>query len=150
MNADTAVFLPDALIINVPEVDEQHAGLFARLAHLKHRCIETNCLPGEDAIGLLESLRIHCATEERLANQANVDFTAHAKKHQQMLKGIEKTLHDVRNGKTDIFSLIRYIEYWFERHINEEDKELGRHLQKALGSVAGGQLTAADASGRPG
>ncbi|MDP3539751.1 MAG: hemerythrin family protein [Azonexus sp.] len=149
MNADTAVFLPDALMINVPEVDEQHAALFARLARLKHRCIETNCLPDDDATTLLESLRIHCATEERLANQAGVSFTTHAKKHQQMLKGIEKTLHDVRNEKTDIFSLIRYIEYWFERHIIEEDKDLGRNLQKAPVFLSGDPLTAANASGLP-
>lgn len=149
MNADTAVFLPVALIINVPEVDEQHAGLFARLARLKHRCIETNCLPSDDAISLLESLRIHCATEERLANLASLDFTTHAKKHQLMLKGIEKTLHDVRNEKTDIFSLIKYIEYWFERHIIEEDKELGRNLQKASVLRPEAPLTLADVSRQP-
>lgn len=131
MNADTAIYLPEALVINVPEIDEQHAGLFAGLAHLKDRCVESNCLPPDDAVKLLESLRIHCATEEALAEQARLEFAAHAAKHQQMLKGIAKTIDEVLEGRMDAFSLIRYLEYWFERHIREEDLGLGLSLQKA-------------------
>lgn len=131
MNADTAVYLPDALVINVPEIDEQHAALFAALAHLKDRCVDSNCLPPDDAVSLLESLRVHCATEEELAALAGLEFAAHAAKHQQMLKGIAKTIDEVLDGRMDAFSLIRYLEYWFERHIREEDTGLGRGLQNA-------------------
>lgn len=136
MNADHAVFLPDALVINVPEVDEQHAGLFASLARLKDRCIESNCLPAEDAAKLLEVLRVHCATEEALAREAGLEFSVHTAKHQQMLKGIAKTIEEVHEGHTDAFSLIRYLEYWFERHIREEDIGFGLRLQDSGAPMA--------------
>lgn len=139
MKADHAIFLPDALLINVPEIDEQHAGLFASLAQLKDRCIESNCLPAEDAAKLLEILRAHCATEEALAREAGLEFSSHTAKHQQMLKGIAKTLDEVSEGHTDAFSLIRYLEYWFERHIREEDIGFGRRLQDSGAPMAARQ-----------
>ena len=134
MNSETAVFLPDLLVVDVVEIDEQHAELFARLAQLKDACIEFNCLPAAEADALLQSLSIHCDTEEKLAVMAGLDFTNHAIKHQKMLKGIAHTLDEVRAGRTDVFSLIRFIEYWFERHILEEDKALGKHLHEASSS----------------
>jgi hemerythrin-like metal-binding protein len=137
MNANIATFLPEALLIDVPEVDEQHANLFASLAHLKDRCIELNCLPPDDAAQLLEALTVHCATEESLAKHAGLDFAVHAKKHSEMLKGIGKTVNEVQQGRMDVFSLIRYIEYWFERHITEEDKPLGLSLKNVSRSGAG-------------
>ncbi|UCV01827.1 bacteriohemerythrin [Dechloromonas denitrificans] len=132
MNDQIAVFLPDSLVVNVPEIDEQHAELFARLASLKSLCIEANCLPSDQAEALLEALRIHCSTEEAFAERAGLDFTVHANKHRTMLKGIEKTLAQVRQERMDIYSLIRYIEYWFERHIREEDIDLGAELQQRI------------------
>jgi len=136
MNADHAVFLPNALVINVPVVDEQHAGLFASLARLKDRCVESNCLPTEDAARLLEILSVHFATEEALAREAGLEFSVHAAKHQQMLKGIAKTIEEVHEGHTDAFSLIRYLEYWFERHIREEDIDFGLRLQDSGAPLA--------------
>lgn len=129
MNAENANFLPVELMIEVPEVDDQHAELFARLAHLKDLCIEQNCLPVKEADELFEALCVHCDTEERLANEAGIDFSMHAFKHQKMLRGIYRTLQEVRDGRMDVFSLIRFIEYWFERHIIEDDKPLGMQLQ---------------------
>lgn len=137
MNDQIAVFLPDSLVLNVPELDDQHAALFARLSKLKSLCIEANCLPTDQAEALLESLRVHCATEEALALEAGLDFSVHAGKHQAMLKGIAKTLELVRLGQMDVYSLIRYIEYWFERHIREEDMALGLELQRMVFPVFG-------------
>lgn len=131
MNTETAFFLPDLLVVDVEEIDEQHAELFAHLAQLKDLCIESNCLPAAEADALLQSLSIHCDTEEKLAVAAGLDFTNHSIKHQKMLKGISHTLDEVRAGRTDVFSLIRFIEYWFERHIIDEDKALGVHLNES-------------------
>jgi len=130
MNTETAFFLPDLLVVDVVEIDEQHAELFAHLAQLKDLCIECNSLPVVEADALLQSLSIHCDTEEKLAVTAGLDLTNHAIKHQKMLKGIAHTLDEVRAGRTDVFSLIRFIEYWFERHILDEDKALGLHLNQ--------------------
>lgn len=136
MDAEVANYLPDALMVNVPAIDQQHAELFARLAHLKTVCIEANCLPSTEADALIEALNVHYATEESFAKQASLDFSIHAEKHSRMLNGIVKTLNQARDGHMDIFSLIRYVEYWFERHITEEDKHLGQQLQAHLGGRA--------------
>ena len=129
MDADTAFFLPDNLVTHVPAIDEQHADLFAQLAHLKQICLESNTLPSAEANTLLRSLGVHWDTEAQLAQQAGLDFTGHALKHDKVLKGIAKAFDEVQEGRTDVFGLIRFIEYWFERHILEEDRELAVQLQ---------------------
>lgn len=129
MNAENAIYLPIELLIDVPEIDDQHAELFARLEQLKVHCIDMNCMPLDEADALFTALSIHCETEEHFAKKAEIDFSTHAFKHQKMLRGIYRTLQEVRDGRMDVFSLIRFIEYWFERHIIDEDKPLGVLLQ---------------------
>ena len=123
-------FLPDSLRVNVEEIDQQHEALFSCLAELKEICLDTGELPDEQAETLLSTLREHCATEEQLAGEAGLDFSRHAGKHQTMLKAIDKAVHELSIGKRDAFGLLRYIEYWFERHISEEDLILGANLQQ--------------------
>ena len=130
MNAETAAFLPSALIVNIQEIDDQHAELFASLAKLKMLCIERNELPLADSESLLQALRVHCATEEKLATSSGLNFSEHGKKHKKMLAAISKAIVEVQEGRMDVFSVLRYIEYWFERHIREEDLNLGRNLQQ--------------------
>jgi len=130
MDGETAAFLPNNLIVNIEEIDDQHAALFSRLAALKMFCIENNDLPLAESEELLATLRIHCATEERLAEECGLNFAIHGRKHQKMLAAISKALEEVGEGRIDVFSVLRYIEYWFERHISEEDLNLGRDLQQ--------------------
>lgn len=130
MDTATAFFLPSALVINVEEIDDQHAELFSRLYALKELCIESGELPALEAEGLLVFLAEHCATEESLAGKAGLNFAGHIRKHQQLLSAIGKAIAEVHDGKMDVFSVLRYIEYWFERHISEEDRILGSNLQQ--------------------
>ncbi len=130
-NLDTAYFLPDALVLGVPEIDSEHAQIFEHLVALKAQHIETNSFPAASADQLVAALRSHFATEERLARTAGLDFAAHADKHQRMLGLVELNLGKVRDGGTDIFSLYRYLGYWFERHIEEEDKAFRTEEQTA-------------------
>lgn len=130
MNTENAVFLPSSLIVNIQAIDDQHADLFSGLAALKLLCIERNELPAAESDSLLAALRIHCATEEKLASEAGLDFSDHGKKHRKMLAAISKALDDVHAGRMDVFSVLRYVEYWFERHIREEDFKLGHNLQQ--------------------
>jgi len=131
MDKQTAVYLPEALFIDIPMIDDQHAGLFRQLAELKALCVEKNELPGKEAERLYSLLREHCATEEHLAHEAELNFRDHATKHQQMLDSVAKALTEVSEERMDVFSMIRYLEYWFERHIREEDKNLGLNLQQS-------------------
>ena len=130
MNRETETFLPSALIVNIAEMDDQHAELFSRLSKLKNVCIEANTLPAGEAESLLELLRVHCATEEKLAKESGLVIAEHARKHKNMLAAITKAISEVHEGKIDVFSVLRYIEYWFERHITEEDLNLARNLQQ--------------------
>lgn len=131
MNTGFSSHLPRTLIVDVPEIDRQHDELFSELATLKSMCIEQNSLPLERAEALFDLLVEHCATEERLALDAGLDFRGHREKHGRMLKGIRKMLNEVEHEKLDVFTLIRYVDYWFERHISDEDKALGLALQLA-------------------
>ena len=132
MADDTSAFLPEALILHVQEIDGQHEALFAQLVKIKVTCIEQNYLPDAEADELLQALQAHFATEERLALAAGYDFSEHAIKHETMLAAIHKGLAKVREGSKDIFSVLRYVEYWFERHISEEDKALGVRLLSSV------------------
>jgi len=121
-------FLPEALVLDVPELDDQHESLFALVASLKTGCIEVNrFLPGP-ADKLLQELRAHFATEERLAKDASMYFSDHAWKHEEMLSALTRAFGEAREGRREVFSLLRYIDYWFERHISEEDRRLSSCL----------------------
>ena len=50
MNRETETFLPSALIVNITEMDDQHAELFSRLSKLKDICIEADALPAGPAV----------------------------------------------------------------------------------------------------
>lgn len=128
MVSDTAYFLPDSLILAVPEIDDQHRELFAKLAEIKAICIEENCLPEASAEALLDFLQVHFATEERLAKAAGFDFSKHAAKHEIMISAIRQGIAKVKIGKKDVFGLLKFVEYWFERHIAEEDLLLSKVL----------------------
>lgn len=126
MGDETRHFLPSTLRIGIPEIDGQHDALFGRLVAMKERCLKANALAAEDVADLLEALRVHYATEEALAAQHAIDFAEHTRCHRDMLQMVGKALNEATEGKTDAFGTLRYIEYWFERHIVQDDMVLGR------------------------
>lgn len=130
MNDERRHFLPMALRIGVPEIDAQHESLFRRLASLKELCLSGNSLPAAEAEGLLAELRQHFATEEEFAGTVQMDFSRHSMRHQGMLEAVSKALNDAVEGRADIFGVLRYIEYWFERHIAQDDMPLGACLNR--------------------
>lgn len=125
MNKFQSRLLPAELITGLPEIDDQHEALFGRLAFLKDLCLRTRHLPLSEAEALLQELREHYETETRLAEAAGMDFSEHARQHEVMLLAVTKTLKEVVEGRANVFWLIRYLDYWFERHIAEEDVLLG-------------------------
>lgn len=152
MGKGLSMFLPRELLVDVPAIDRQHDELFTRFEALKAICIEQNALPIAEAEALIDALEVHFATEEKFALDAGVDFGRHGEKHRRMLASVRKMLANVIAGELDAFSLIRYLDYWFERHIREEDKALGRSLQRmallTLGGQPAGELGESGASER--
>ena len=128
MNEDTLRFLPVSLHIGIEEIDLQHAELFGHLVRLKRLCLNINRLPANEADALLARLRRHFATEAHYAAEAGVDFAAHTVRHQTMLEQVSKALKGASAANADVFGVLRYVEYWFERHIAHEDQELADRL----------------------
>jgi hemerythrin-like metal-binding protein len=128
MGLEYSFFLPDGLLLGVPEIDEQHRALFAQLDEIKAACVEKNHLPTALSEQLLLALREHFRTEECLAQSAGCDFAEHLQSHEEILIAIEKGLADAGSGTKDVFGVLRFLEYWFERHITEKDIALGRNL----------------------
>lgn len=140
MDRTKAAFLPLGLAVDVTVIDEQHAELFALLADLKRVCLERNEVPAAELDALINFLHDHFETEERLAREAAMNFSSHARKHQTVLKGIQRIADHVRNGEADVYSLIKYIEYWFEKHIVDEDKALAYNIQQSSFTAFGEQF----------
>jgi len=135
MNQLSYRFLPTPLLIGIPEVDAQHDDLFRRLVVLKGICLSEGRLPQAEADALLAALAVHYATEEQVAAAIGMDFAGHARAHREMLQMLTKSLNEVVDGRADVFSTLRYIEYWFERHIAQEDVHLGACLAQGGGTA---------------
>jgi len=127
--------LPDALVIGHPEVDTQHEEIFIRIERLKIACFEGDSPAIEVFEDLLVFLGYHFSTEERIAQEAGLEFSQHTKTHHDNLYTLSKALDEVRRSVRDVYSFLRYVEFWFERHILEEDKPFGARLKSLSGNV---------------
>lgn len=137
MNEETLCFLPAGLLLGIEEIDRQHAELFRGMAQLKESFLNEGRLLPAEADGLIQALREHYATEEQLAEAVGMDFTEHAEGHRNMLQMISKALSEGVEGRADVSGTLRYIEYWFERHIAQDDKPLGEYARRrGIGSGA--------------
>lgn len=121
--------LPEALVIDQPEVDAQHEQIFVRIETLKIAFSDGVTPTIEVFDDLLAFFAHHFATEEHIARQAGLEFSQHTKKHNDNLYILGRALDEVRRGSNDVYSFLRYVEYWFERHIIEEDKPFGARLK---------------------
>lgn len=113
--------LPEALMLGIPRVDAQHDDIFCRIENLKFHCVETNALSQPLVKELLCVLREHFDTEAQIADSAGVDFVDHDLIHRHTLASLDRWIDRVLNEERDIFSFLRFLEVWFERHIREED-----------------------------
>ena len=137
MEINFAGVLPEALLIDLPEIDIQHEEIFRRVESLKVACYGSGPAPFDGFQSLLDYVQHHFATEERVAREAGAEFVEHARVHRENLRVLRRALGEVKHGKRDVHSFLRYAEYWFERHINEEDKPFAA-------SVRACRLAAAD------
>lgn len=117
-----AGLLPEALVVDLPEIDAQHEEIFHRIESLKAACFESSYVPIDEFSALLDYFATHFATEERIAEEAGLDFADHARIHTDTLRLLHKAFGEVVSGGQDVHSFLRYAEYWFERHINEDDR----------------------------
>ena len=131
MENTLAGLLPEALLIDLPEIDLQHEEIFRRIEALKISSIGNGPVSLGEFYSLLDYLEWHFASEERIARQLGVDFVDHARVHDENLRTLRKAFAAVHVGSRDVHSFLRYAEYWFERHIIEEDKPFAARLREA-------------------
>ena len=129
MNIYLATLLPEALLVDLPEIDAQHEEIFSRIEWLKTACFDSGYVPIDEFQSLLELFALHFATEERIADEAGLDFADHAVVHGDTLRLLHRALGEVLSGGQDAHSFLRYAEYWFERHISEDDRLFVAALQ---------------------
>ncbi len=122
MENSIAGLLPEALLVDLPEIDAQHEEIFNRIEALKSACFESNYVPIDEFRALLEDFAVHFATEERIAGDAGLDFADHTRIHDDTLRMLHRALGEVISSGRDVHSFLRYCEYWFERHISEDDR----------------------------
>ncbi|HMV20160.1 MAG: hemerythrin [Betaproteobacteria bacterium] len=123
--------LPEALIVDVPELDAQHEAIFAQIEAIKKACLGTDELPLAALEMLIDLLRGHFASEEQLARESGIYFGDHDRVHRESLAALDRTIHRVRQGSLDGFCLLRYLECWFERHILDQDIPFAERLNAA-------------------
>ncbi len=121
--------LPNNLRVNIPVIDGEHDELFAFLEGFKVYCFDISPMPQDRRSELFGILQRHFETEERLATEAGINFLDHADAHETMLETIAQTLNQMGSNNSDLYSLIRYIGYWFEIHILNYDITLARSLK---------------------
>lgn len=129
--------LPELLILGVPHVDAQHESLFCCIENLKFQCLESNELHQTLFQALLDDLREHFHTEEVIAQTAGIDFVEHTEMHRHTLNTLNAWGDLVSSGQRDIFSFLRYLEAWFERHIREEDQPFAKQLHECQANLDG-------------
>lgn len=130
MGIDLVGLLPEALLIDLPEIDAQHEEIFRRVESLKTACFGSGPVSFAEFDSLLEYVAYHFDSEKRLAQEVGVDFLGHDAVHRDNLQGLRKAFDEVRGGARDVHSFLRYAEYWFERHISEEDKPFAASVRR--------------------
>ena len=128
MSARQYSMLPQNLQVNIPEIDAEHDELFTFLEGFKEYCFDRSPIPQEKRTALYGLLVSHFKTEERLAVSASVDFSGHEDAHEKMLEMVSQTLGQMASNNSELYSLIRYIGYWFEIHILRYDLTLAKCL----------------------
>ena len=115
------IMLPQNLLTNIGVVDSEHNELFVFLEGFKEYCFEAQDIPQSKRDILYQMLVSHFETESQLAHTAGVDFSYHEAAHLKVLDIVSRTLNQMSSNNSDLYSLIRYIGYWFEKHILDFD-----------------------------
>lgn len=129
MQQPKTTYLATNEVLQVPQMDAEHNELFERLENLKAQSLGSTEVLEQEAEALRSCLIQHFQTEQRLAEDAGIDFTAHAQLHQKMFDVVTLSLKQIYQGQGDVFAMIKYIHVWFERHIQETDARFAAELR---------------------
>jgi hemerythrin len=125
----------DDFSVNVQEIDEQHKVLVGLLNELHVAIIEHHgrITSREVLDRLAEYTRTHFLLEESLMRLTNYPgFEVHKQQHEDLISQVRALQHKLDNENVAItFELLHFLKNWLIQHINDSDKRLGAHVQKA-------------------
>jgi len=134
--------LPEEMLTDHLGMDLQHEEIFSRIEYLRNSETDDDALLIPALSSLLTYLAEHFAMEEQLAAEGGVEFSTHARDHAENLRLFHKALGEVKRGSMPPRMFLRYIDYWFEHHINMLDRPFAQHLvgrsDSPWGRVSGG------------
>lgn len=135
MEIGPSPLLPEALLVDLPEVDAQHEEIFTCIESIKSACFESAYVPINELHALIELFERHFSTEERIAREAGLEFADHTRIHRDTVRLLRKGFADILAGEHETHPFLRYAEYWFERHIKEDDKEFAATLRARIFTI---------------
>lgn len=129
MGSSLRGILPEGMQTKNDEMDAEHEEIFSRIQSLQKEDLEASDRFVGRMADLLSYLAKHFENEEQLAAEAGVVFFLHGQNHAQNLRLFNKAIEEVRAGRMEPRVFLRYVDYWFEQHINEFDKPFARAVQ---------------------
>ncbi len=120
--------------IGVEEIDTQHQKLAATIRKLQKSLANGRFSPGagETLKFLVEYTRKHFSDEEALMAEINYEeLEAHQELHKKLVAQIVEILLDLKKGRRlDAYELIDFLTDWLIHHIVQEDKKIGRAMER--------------------
>jgi hemerythrin len=126
--------LPEEMLTDHLGMDLQHEEIFSRIEFLRSSEIEEDAFLIPALSSLLAYLADHFAMEAQLAAERGVEFSAHARDHAQNMRLFNKALNEVTQGSMPPHMFLRYVDYWFEHHINAFDRPFAHCLLACSGT----------------
>ena len=124
----------DSMLIGVSKIDDQHKKLIAAIDELLQVCAKGE---GKSVIAktlnfVLDYTKEHFADEEALqAQHAYPDMVAHKKLHELFIASVAsiKTQFEQKGADAGLIAKInKTLVDWLVKHINTEDKKIGKHI----------------------
>jgi hemerythrin-like metal-binding protein len=115
--------------LDVPEMDAEHASLFALLNALAE-ALQNGRDPRPPFRQVIGAAARHFAGEERLMADARYPGAAgHREQHQRLLAEVAGLALDGEDVSTSL--VLRYLQDWLSRHIDGADREFAGHLNRS-------------------
>jgi hemerythrin-like metal-binding protein len=126
------------LSVGVRKIDEHHRQLAARASLLLERLPGSSAELIRDTFDFFETfITDHFLTEERHMESTGNSYSrkdSHKIAHRSFLNTFHAFRAELNKGATDhyfVFEFSRWITDWYQEHIKEHDKELGKFLRAA-------------------
>ena len=128
MTSNPSASLSAEYLVGHSMIDQQHAEIHSLLSSVRGEYQKTGKLHTQRVQRLLVLIGQHFATEEQLAKKAALPFAEHAKVHNDNLQQMRDSFDLVAEGLSDTNAFLRYVDFWFMRHILQFDKPFAAEL----------------------